>query len=407
VSIDEPHEGQTDKPKFDAVASLFGNIVPPPGTPVRPGLAARKQARLPEPPLPDPTGPVQFIPPPRLVPPPDLSPPSIPPPAMVSMPQAEPGLPIVERTAPRPLPPPPPRLPDPALAARAQTKTKPSSRSIPWPDAFEPQPNYRRKPASTYWTWLLLVPVLAVVAIGVFTLNPRTIRTFVDTHFPQLQHPTVGAVTSLLPAPFRTDSSGGAAPATTPASPAAAPPPAAAGDTPAEPSSSAPTPPASEPIASPESPAAITPPPPSEPVAPMIVVPEPAISDAPHAESTPSVPPPETSAAPAIAATAEPSAAPTALSGIQPAISRVIIHYRRTQASGDFEGRRVAAEVAKFAAAVELRPGTSSYRAPTVIYYTPLDRDAATVLAHSLGEGWVVRAGPGRPVAGTVDLWVP
>ncbi len=189
---DEPgQDGETPpRRKFDDVASLFGTIVPTPGA--APRLVSGFRAPTPPPPAPAPEPPAPV-------------------PALRT---------AVERTPePRPEPKPAPR---------------PRPTEVPWPDAFEPRPNFRRREPRN-WTWLLLIPVGFIAAVGITTLDPRTIRNWLETH---VLHRTPIAATTEAPllSPFPSD----------PAPAAAAPPAEAPNPYPAIPTSPVPVPPGAE-----------------------------------------------------------------------------------------------------------------------------------------------------------------
>ena len=137
---DEPaQDRENSRRKFDDVASLFGTIVPPTG-----GFRS-------------PPGDYHVPFPPRNSP----SPVPTEPPA-VARAVLEPE-PIPERSLERTAPP------------------RPHPTEVPWPDAFEPRPNFhRREPRN--WSWLLLIPVGFVAAVGITMLDPRTIRDWLDTN---------------------------------------------------------------------------------------------------------------------------------------------------------------------------------------------------------------------------------
>ena len=90
-------------------------------------------------------------------------------------------------------------------ASRPQSAAAPPPRptEIPWPDAFEPRPNFRRKREERAWSWMLLLPLGAVVAVAVTMIDPRAIRGFVDRRVLHRDPPSAAIDTVLLPAPFR------------------------------------------------------------------------------------------------------------------------------------------------------------------------------------------------------------
>lgn len=315
---------------------------------------------------------------------------------------------------------------------------------VPWPDAFEPRPNWRRPKAARSWSWLLLVPLGILVAVVVATVDTRALRDFIDLHLLHRQPKQESETTSLLPAPFRTGpatppASPSATPAPTPApAPAIAVPP-AAGPSGAPPSlpftPAAPSTPVTSPQAGSPLPQSATPPEPVPPaaapapaadVSPPVgadpsndnaslaaVVPPSAPADPPPIPSLPippvPVPPPATPPAAESTAGAPAAAAGPATQAV-PSIARVTVSYRRNQPDAEAQARRIAARIGAKAGTVDLRPTGSTYRSPTIHYYHPGDKEAALALARSLagegGNGWVVRAGPSRP-AGSVDIWVP
>ena len=144
MAIEPEQDREPPRRKFDDVASLFGNIVPPPGA-----LRQPVENRLPPP---------EFTPPPEPTPQPAPAPPR----------QAM----FQEEAQPAPLP---------DLAPKATTPYRPRPKELPWPDAFEPRPNFRRREARN-WSWLLLIPVGFLAAVAITTLDPRTIRSWLETH---------------------------------------------------------------------------------------------------------------------------------------------------------------------------------------------------------------------------------
>ncbi len=101
----------------------------------------------------------------------------------------------IEPTLPVRIDPPPPARPRAAKARR--------SAEIPWPDAFEPRPNYRRR-QSTNWSWLLLIPAGLVAAAAITMIDARAARIWIDTTI--LHRTPVAGITEspLMPRPFRT-----------------------------------------------------------------------------------------------------------------------------------------------------------------------------------------------------------
>lgn len=212
--------------KFDDIASLFGSIVPVPGTakhPMRPfkPLSIPRPDAAPAAVIPAPSSPLSSAPRPELHEPVDEIAPE--PEAMVSFEDLESELAALESS-------------DAPIALR----TRPQE--IPWPDAFEPRPNYR-KPEPRNWTWLLLIPVGLMAAFGVSVIDTRSLKGWIDTN---VLHRTLIAAApneSLLPVPFRTDATAAAAPTEAP------------NLTPALPTSPVPVPPGTE----------VSPPPPTSP----------------------------------------------------------------------------------------------------------------------------------------------
>lgn len=162
---DEP--GQDRSPprrKFDDVASLFGTIVPAPGAIPRPATIYPILPAVREwPPKPDPE--------------PEPEPQIEPLATVLAQPAIEPGHEV-------------------KIGPRVQ---RPHPNEVPWPDAFEPRPNFRRREPRN-WTWLLLIPVGFVAAVGMITLDPRTVRTWVEINLMQ-RTPAAAITTAPVPLP--------------------------------------------------------------------------------------------------------------------------------------------------------------------------------------------------------------
>ena len=244
--MDEPaQDGEAPRRKFDDVASLFGTIVPPPGSGPRPAE----------------DDPVPFAPrrpSPQAIP---LEPrdPPVPPPPFIGkqpVPLAPTGpieLPVtghvvqLQPVSKPAAPPDPVPMPAPLSLQELGAPPRPRPTEVPWPDAFEPRPNFRRREPRN-WTWLLLIPVGFVVAVGFTMLDPRTIRNWLDANV--LHRVSVPATTSaplLAPPPQPA--------ATAPAAPVEAP-----ILYPALPTSPVPVPPGTEVSPPPPDPTAPTPP---------------------------------------------------------------------------------------------------------------------------------------------------
>ena len=316
MTTEPSQDGGPAKRKFDDVTSLFGTIVPPPGTPIRP------------------MRPFQPIPtslPGTARPADDAEPEPIEPPL-------EPDGEYDRGSGDDPEP--PRREMEPSVSAR------PRPTEIPWPDAFEPRPNFKpREPRQ--WTWLLLIPAGLVAAAAMTLIDTRNLRRWVDAN---LLHraPIEGTITgSLLPGPFQPRS----APDLAAAPPAQAPIP-----YPAIPTSPVPVPPGTE----------VSPPP----------------------------------VDPAQAAAEAAAAAPV----------HVIIQYRRNVPGAEGEARRLATLLQGVGGSIELRPNATTVRSPTINYYNSADKDSASALALILAHeatSWTVRPGTGKNPLGTLDVWLP
>lgn len=325
--------------KFDDIASLFGGIVPPPGSPVRP---SPKLQPLPVA-LPEPTSP-PVIP----------SPPAAPAVVVNEPIAAESEPPAIEAPMPPTMalsPPPPLRVEPPALA-------RPRPTEIPWPDAFEPRPNFKKREPRN-WSWLLLIPAGIVAALGISAVDTRALRSWVDTNVLH-RSPTAGSIdNSLLPAPFRTQAPSGQTPPAGQAGPGTA-----AGTAAAD--------------------AAI--PYPALPTSPVPVPPGTIVS-----------PPPVEPAQQAAAAAAAPPI-------------HVTIQYRRNIPGADGEARRIAALLQSTGGSVELRPGAASVRVPTITYYNAADKSSASALALVLANeaaSWTLQLGTAKNPPGSLDIWMP
>ncbi len=296
---DESAQGrETPRRKFDDVASLFGAIVPAPGG-FRP-----------------PAGdyPVPFAP-------------RNPPPPVPTELHAV-TRPVLE---PEPIPEP---IPERRLERTAAPRPHPTE--VPWPAAFEPRPNFRRREPRN-WSWLLLIPVGFVAAVGITMLDPRTIRNWLDTNVLHRTSVPATITAPLLSAP------------PDPAPPAEVPTP-----YPALPTSPVPVPPGTE----------VSPPP---------------------------VDPAVAAAAPAVPV-------------------RITIQYRRNIPGSDGEARRIAALLQSSGGSIELHPNATTVRVPTITYYNPTDKAAATDLATALANeaiSWTVHAGMAKNPPGSLDVWLP
>ena len=325
MTVEPGQEPAAPRRKFDDVASLFGTIVPAPGADPRPA------AGYPVPAAPEQKAPTPVLQPPAL--------------ARIPEPEPEPAPPPKPRPAPRPHP-----------------------KELPWPDAFEPRPNYRRREPRN-WSWLLLIPVGFVAAVGITTLDPRTIRMWLDDH---ILHRT--------PEPGSMDAPLLLNPSSIPDPPAAQ----AAAPAPSSSRSPSPTTPTTAPAAAP------TPPPdapilyPAIPTSPVPVPPGVDVS-----------PPP-----------ADPADAPAA----RPTPIHITIQYRRNIPGSEGEARRVAALLQSYGGSIELHPNVTTVRVPTINYYNPADKAAATALGTALANeaaNWSIRAGTAKTPPGTLEIWLP
>ena len=416
MNSEEQQQGEVGRRKFDDVTSLFGRIVPPPGTPVRPAATPDVKpisttpldpAAAPRPVNDQPAARAVTLPSPDPLP--DPAPPATIPAPNATTPAAAPAEPRPARPRSPPLPVAPERE-KPRRDARGRTEKtrKPASSELPWPDAFAPRPNFERKRTARSFTWILLIPLGAVVATGIVMLDPRAIRDFIDRTMLQIQPRPATDAPSLLPAPFRPGAT------VSPSSP-----PASAVPAPVDPTPIAPAPIAPAPIEpAPAVPAPIvpaptsgqtdlpTPPPPASNPPATEGGTKPSTSPAPAASIEPPaipVPPPEPP-------TPAPAAANPAPAVAEPSFARVTIIYRRGSTASEAEARRIAARVERAASAVDVRPSGTILRAPVITYYNSADKDAAATLAHSLaGEGgsWIVRPGPTRSAAGSLDISLP
>lgn len=239
----------------------------------------------------------------------------------------------------------------PALSLRVEPPppTRPRPAEIPWPDAFEPRPNYRNREPKK-WSWLLLIPAGLVAAAAITLIDARTVRNWIETTILH-RAPTAGIIDSpLMPQPFRTSPTTTVAPAGAENTAPVAPP----NPYPALPTSPVPVPPGTE----------VSPPPPDP------------------------------------AETATTAAAPI----------RVTIQYRRNIPGADGEARRLAALLQSYGGSVELHPTATTVRAATINYYNPGDKDAAAALASVLANEaptWIVRLGTIKNPPGTLDIWLP
>ena len=403
--------------KFDDVASLFSPIVPAAGSPVRPPETLRPIA------LPqvsdDALSPDDGA---RLAPPPSLRAASSEP--LLSLPSAGPfKIPPVEiakpaavvRTAPVRLE----QRGEPANAARAQTDAVPSpakrpagspGRKAPFPDAFAPRPNYRPTRKGSWLYWLFLVPFAGVVAVAITFVDARGVRNFIDQTLPQyLPAPLARQFTRstpkpVLPPPFPPPIAPPArsAPSTTGAITLDEPPALAGVVLPNPPV----LPTAVIEQAAPE-PAAAPAQPPDPPAQMAAIAPTSAMPAAPAPESP--APVGQGLADPAVQTTGNDvspaiPAPPNATPGPPP---RVTVYYRRNQGGAESEARRVAAKIGS----ADIKASSGAVRSPMIFYFNPVDRDAATALARTLANegpgGWIVRAGPPRPSAGTIEVDLP
>ncbi len=348
--------------KFDDVASLFGSIVPPAGSTVRP---ERRMHALPTA-LPENDAP-PVIPVPAAMPTPRIAPAAeagapaegaASGPVAIAFDGASVGGPIGQPAPALPAAAPRPKVASPRAATVTKLPQRPAAArprptEIPWPDAFEPRPNFKKREPRN-WSWLLLIPVGLIAAYGITVLDVRAIKGWVDSHVLGRTPGVVSDSGSLLPAPFRTGAgtgTGTAEPAV-PAAPAANAPEANT-PFPAIPTSPVPVPPGTE-----------VSPPPMEPVQPG-------------------------AAAPAI---------------------HVGIQYRRTAPGAEGEARRMAALLQNTGGSVELRPTTTTVRAPTITYYNADDQPAAAALAKVLANeasSWTIRLGTGKFPPGSLDIAMP
>lgn len=414
MNSEEQQQGEVGRRKFDDVTSLFGRIVPPPGTPVRPAATPDVKpisttpldpAAAPRPVNDQPAARAVTLPSPDPLP--DPAPPATIPAPNATTPAAAPAEPRPARPRSPPLPVAPERE-KPRRDARGRTEKtrKPASSELPWPDAFAPRPNFERKRTARSFTWILLIPLGAVVATGIVMLDPRAIRDFIDRTMLQIQPRPATDAPSLLPAPFRPGAT------VSPSSPPASAVPAPVDPTPIAPAPIEPAPIVPAPaVPAPAVPAPTsgqtdltTPPPPASNPPATEGGTKPSTSPAPAASIEPPaipVPPPEPPA---------PAAASPAPAVAEPSFARVTIIYRRGSTASEAEARRIAARVERAAVAVDIRPSGTILRAPVITYYNLADKDAAATLARSLaGEGgsWIVRPGPTRSAAGSLDISLP
>lgn len=277
------------------------------------------------------------------------------------------GLANILALPPAPLSPPATSLPRPQIEATHAPATPPNSvptpaartrpAEIPWPDAFEPRPNYRKRDGRS-WSWLLLLPAGLVAAAAITLIDARSVRTWIDTTILH-RTPIAGTMDSpLLPGAFRagttnTPSTGTPSTGTPPTNTAASKPAEAAILYPALPTSPVPVPPGTE-----------VSPPPSEPV--------------------------------------DPAAAAVPV--------HVNIQFRRNIPGADGEARRIAALLQSYGGSIELHPNVTTARAATINYYSAADKDAASALATTLSNeaaSWIVRLGTAKNPPGTLDVWLP
>ncbi len=222
---------------------------------------------------------------------------------------------------------------------------------IPWPDAFQPRPNYR-KPQRSKLAWLLLIPAGLIAAAAITMVDPRSIRSWVDIN---LLHraPTAGTLDSpLLPDAFRKSGAATPQPAATQKSSAATPS-----------SMNDPAPSAAEQV------------------------------------QTPAL---------ALSAPGTVAPAPTAAAAATPI--HIGIQFRRNIPGADGEARRIAALLQSSGGSIELHPNVATVRAATINYYNPADKDAASALATVLANeapSWLVRLGTTKNPPGTIDVWLP
>lgn len=263
---------------------------------------------------------------------------------------------------PAPLSPPATPLPRPQLEAARAPATPPNSApaavartrpaEIPWPDAFEPRPNYRKRDGRS-WSWLLLIPAGLVAAAAITLVDARSVRTWIDTTVLH-RTPVAGTLDSpLLPGAFRAGTTNAPSTSTPSAATTASKPAEADIPYPAIPTSPLPVPPGTE----------VSPPPP-EPADPAAV------------------------------------AVPT----------HVNIQFRRNIPGADGEARRIAALLQSYGGSVELHPNATTARVATINYYNAADKDAAAALATSLSNeaaSWIVRLGTAKNPPGTLDVWLP
>lgn len=238
----------------------------------------------------------------------------------------------------------------PNSAPTASARTRPAE--IPWPDAFEPRPNYRKRDGRS-WSWLLLLPAGLVAAAAITLVDARSVRTWIDTTILH-RTPIAGTMDSpLLPGAFRAGTANTPSTGTPLANTAASNPAQADIPYPALPTSPVPVPPGTE-----------VSPPPSEP--------------------------------------ADPAAAATPI--------HVNIQFRRNIPGADGEARRIAALLQSYGGSIELHPNATTARVATINYYNAADKDAAAALATALSNeaaSWIVRLGTTKNPPGTLDVWLP
>lgn len=178
MTTEPGQNGDPQRRKFDDVASLFGNGVPGTGA----GFPPHRPAFIPMPPTY--TVPIRQ-PEPKPEPASDLDEEFANTVHITTVPAST----SIEPTVlPLRLDPPP------------HARSRPAE--IPWPDAFEPRPNYRKSEGKK-WSWLFLIPA-GLVAAAAFTLvDARSARSWIDKVILH-RTPVAGTLDSpLLPQAFR------------------------------------------------------------------------------------------------------------------------------------------------------------------------------------------------------------
>ena len=242
--------------------------------------------------------------------------------------------------------------PVPSPPPQPEAPARPRPREIPWPDAFEPRPNYR-KPEPRNWSWLLVIPLALMAALAFIVLDTHSLKLWIDINVLH-REPIVASMDSpLLPAPFR--------------------------PVPIDPGASIPAPVAE-------------------------VAPDP-LDSTPALPTSPVPVPPGTEVSPP---PVDPTQAAVAAAAAPPI--HVTIQYRRGIPGADGEARRLAALLQNTGGSVELHANAATVRAPMIMFYNAVDKHSAaslaTVLANEVAS-WTVRQGTGKFPPGSIDIWMP